>query len=242
MGQAAPFAGTAEVARPTTVQRLGQICHTRGHDHAPELFTHALAEEGLLAGERNRRLELTVGKKVDALRAPRNANVFFDKIVVRLDIFVSERPIFPIAVVRSRLEIPIAVAQAEAAPNVGPPAGNAHATHPKERLVGRGGVRFLEIVDEPVGVVFAASESGLDRTSLAQDFRSHVAIFQLERGLVLGEILVGLRFAGFEESYPQSGFRQPSARPSAGSAGTYNNDVVKAVLFFRHSVSLRDAC
>ena len=219
------------MARAATVQRLGQICDTRGHDHAAELFTHALAEERLLAGERNRRLESTVGKKIDALRASRNTDVSFDKIVVRLDICISERPIFPIAVVRSRLEIPIAVAQAEPAPNVGPPTGNAQAAHPKKRLVGRGSVRFIQVVDEPVGVVFAASESGLDRTSLAHDFRSHVAIFQLERGLVLGEILVGLSFAGFEESYVQSGFRQPFARPPARSAGAYNNDVVKAVVF-----------
>src|SRR5256884_36269 len=134
-------------------------------------------------------------------------------------------------ILRSRLEIPIAVAQAEPAPNVGPPTGNAQAAHPKKRLVGRGSVRFIQVVDEPVGVVFAASESGLDRTSLAHDFRSHVAIFQLERGLVLGEILVGLSFAGFEESYVQSGFRQPFARPPARSAGAYNNDVVKAVVF-----------
>src|SRR5438046_2153312 len=106
MGHAATFARTAKVARAATVQRLGQICDTRGHDHAAELFTHALAEERLLAGERNRRLESTVGKKIDALRASRNTDVSFDKIVVRLDICISERPIFPIAVVRSRLEIP----------------------------------------------------------------------------------------------------------------------------------------
>src|SRR5205807_8508161 len=119
MGHAATFARTAKVARAATVQRLGQICDTRGHDHAAELFTHALAEERLLAGERNRRLESTVGQKIDALRASRNTDVSFDKIVVRLDNRISEGPIFPIAVARSRLQVATAEAHAEAAPKAG---------------------------------------------------------------------------------------------------------------------------
>src|SRR5437667_11017576 len=99
MGHAATFARTAKVARAATVQRLGQICDTRGHDHAAELFTHALAEERLLAGERNRRLESTVGKKIDALRASRNTDVYFAYVVVRFDHCISYRTCYSLSVI-----------------------------------------------------------------------------------------------------------------------------------------------
>jgi len=54
---------------------------------------------------------------------------------------------------------------------------------------------------------------------------------------VLGEILVGLRAAGFEQSDFQSGFREAFAGPAAGSAGTHNGHIVKVVLSLKHSVS-----
>src|SRR5262249_13853760 len=108
--------------------------------------------------------------------------------------------------------------------------------HPEERLIGWSSVWLFDVADEPVGVVFTARESGLDGTRLAQNFRSHVAIFQVKGGIMFGEILVGLGLAGLEKGNLQSSFCKAFAGPSAGSAGTNNNDIEKMVLSLGHAV------
>ena len=42
---------------------------------------------------------------------------------------------------------------------------------------------------------------------------------------MFGEIGIGLRAAGFEKRDFEAGFREALARPSAGSAGTDNDDI-----------------
>src|SRR5215471_13413602 len=92
-----------------------------------------------------------------------DADVSLDQVVVRLEILVRKRPVFAVAIVGSGLEVPIAEAQTNAAPNVGAASGDAQAAHPKERVIGGLGVRLLEVVDEPAVIVFATDfEDGLD--------------------------------------------------------------------------------
>jgi hypothetical protein len=175
MGHTAALTRTAIVTRAAAVEGLRKICGPRLGNDAAKLFSDTIAKQSLLASERNRRLKKTVGKMLDGLLAARNANVFFNQQVIRLAVFVTKRPIFSVAIVGSGSEIPIAEAQADAAPYVGAAAGDAQAAHPEKKLVGRGGIRFLEIVDEPISVVFAASESGLDGTGFPQKFLSPIA-------------------------------------------------------------------
>jgi len=78
--------------------------------------------------------------------------------------------------------------------------------------------------------VFVADvEFGLDRASLADDFRRLIAVFELEGRLVFGEIFVGLRAAGFEERDLQAGFRKALSGPASGGAGADDEHVI--VLF-----------
>src|SRR2546430_11365146 len=239
---AAALARAAIMARAAAVQRLRQIGAARGRDYTAELLANAFAEKGFLARQWNRRLKEAIRKMFDRFLAAADAYVSLDEIVVRLKFFVTQRPVFAVAVARGSPEVPIAESQAKAAPDVRAPAGDAQTPHPVKWLVRRSRIRLFKIVREPVSVVFVASKFGLDRPRLAQNFRSHVTVLQFEGRLVLGEILVGLRPACFEQRDFQSGFRQALARPAARSAGTYNDNVVKVVLSLRHAILGKNGC
>src|SRR5712692_7037570 len=243
MRHAAAFAGAAKVARAAAVDRLGEIGRARGHYCAAELFLDAIAEESFLAGERNGRLKLAVGKMFETFGAAGDAHVFFDEIVVGLDIFVTERPVFSVAIKGSSLEIPITEAQDDAAPHVGAATGHTQAAHPIEWLVSRCRVRLFEVVDEPfVGVFVANSEFDLYGTRFANEFRCLVAIFEFEFGLVLGEILIGLRAACFEECDLQAGFGEALASPATGSTGADHDDVKGMIFLLEHKTKIRSEC
>ncbi len=243
MRHAAAFAGTAEVAGSATVERFGEIGAARGHYGAAELFLDPIAKKSFLTRERNRWLELAIGKMLQAFGSAGDADVFFDEIVVRFDVFVAQRPVFAVAVEGSGLEIPIAEAQADAAPDVGTAAGHAQAAHPVERLVGRRGVGLFEIVDEPIVSIFVANPKfDLNGSRLADKFGSFVAILELEFRLVFGEILVGLRAAGFEKSDLQAGFREALASPASGSPGTDHDDVKRMIFLLGHKMKIRSEC
>ncbi len=152
-----------------------------------------------MTGERHGRLELAVGKVLQPFGHAGNAYVFLDEVVIRREIAVTEGPIFAVTILRGGFEIRLAETQAYASPNVGAATGHAKAAHPVERLVLGRGVRFLEVVDEPVVVVLAANvKFGLDRASLANNFRRQIAIFQFECRFVFGKVGVGLRAASLE--------------------------------------------
>ena len=240
---ASALAGSAEMAWATAVDGLGEIGGARGHDGATELFLDAIAEESFLAGERNGRLELAVGEMLEAFGAAGDANVFLDEIVIRFDVFVAKRPVFAVTIERGGFEIPIAEAQADAAPDVGASTRHAQAAHPVKRPVGRRCIRLFQIVDEPVVRIFVANpEFDLDGPCLADDFRRAVAVLELERGLVFGEILVGLRAAGFQQRDLQAGFCEALARPPSGSAGADDDDIIRMVLLLRHKMKIRSEC
>src|SRR5437867_11584633 len=239
MRQAATFAGAAEVARLAAVNRLGEIGIARKHNGASEFFLDAIAEKSFLASERNGRLKMAVGEMLKALGGAGDTDIFFDEIVVGLDVFVAERPVFTKTIQRSRLEIPIAKAQAYAAPNVGATTGHSNAAHPVEGLVGGRCIRFFEIVGKPFVRIFVANaEFDLDRPRLANDFRGAVPVLQFERRLMLGKIFVGLRAAGFEERDLQASLRETLAGPAAGRARTNNDDVKRMILVLGHRIKI----
>src|SRR5580698_1448451 len=99
-----------------------------------------------------------------------DADVFFDDVVVGGDVGVADGPVFAVAIVRGGFEVPVAEAEAYAAPDVGATAGYAETAHPVVGLVGGSGVGFVVIVDEPVLRVFVADvELPLNRMILFDD-------------------------------------------------------------------------
>src|SRR5260370_39391149 len=187
---ASALARSAEMAWAAAVDGRGEIGGARRHEGAAELFLDAIAEESFLAGERNGRLELAVGEMLEAFGGAGDPDVFYDEIVVRLDVFVAERPVFAVTIERGGFEIPIAEAQTDAAPDVSSSARHAQATHPVKGLVGGRCIRLFQIVDEPVERIFVANaEFDLDRAGLADDFRRAVAVLEFEHWLVFTEIL-----------------------------------------------------
>ena len=179
----------------------------------------------------------------EALGRASDADVFLDEIVVGLDVFVAERPVFAVTIERGGFEIPIAEAQADAAPDVGAAARHAKATHPVKGLVGRSCVWLFQIVDEPVErILVANAEFDLDGAGFSDDFRRSVAVLELERGLVFGEILVGLQAAGFQQRDLQAGFREALAGPASGSTGADDDDIIRMVLLLRHKMKIRSEC
>src|SRR5260370_32785649 len=240
MRHAAALAGPEELEWAPAVDGLGEISGARRHNGAAELFFDAIAKESFLASERTRRLKLAIGKMLETFGAAGYADVFLDEVVVGLDVFVTERLVFTVAVKGSCLEIPIAEAQADAAPDVGAAASDAQAAHPVEWLFGGRCVRLIEVVDKPVVRIFVANpEFDLDGARLTDDFRRAVTVLEFELRLVLGKILVGLRAAGFEESDLQARFREALAGPAAGSAGSDNDDIKRTVLVLRHRMKIR---
>src|SRR6202045_4292504 len=240
---ASALARSAEMTWAAAIDGLGEIRGARRHDGAAELFLDAIAEESFLAGERNGRLELAVGEMLEAFGGAGDADVFFDKIVVRLDVFVAERPVFAVAIERGAFEIPIAEAQTNAAPDVSSSARYAQATHPVKGLAGGRCIRLFQIVDEPVERIFITNaEFDLDRAVLADDFRRAVAVLEFERGLVFREILVGLRAAGFQQRYLQARFREALAGPASRSSGTDNDDIVVVFCLCWHVMRVRSGC
>ncbi len=163
---------------------------------------------------------------LETLGGAGDADIFFDEIVVGLDVFVTEGPVFAVAIERSRPEIPIAESQADAAPDVGAATSHSNAPHPIKGLVSGSSVRFFEIVDEPLVRIFVTNaEFDLDGPRLANDFSRAVAVFQFERGLVFGKIFIGLRAASFEKRDLQAGLSEAFAGPAAGCARADNNNV-----------------
>ena len=243
MRHAAALAGAAIMARSAAIQGFSEIRAPRGHDGAPKFFFDAIAEQSFLAGQRNGRLKVAVGKMFEALGTAGDSNVLFDKIVVRLNVFVAERPVFAIAIERSTFEVPIAKAQADTAPHVRTASGNTKAPHPVEWLIRRSSVGLFKIVDEPiVGVFVADAKFNLNGPRLADEFWSHIAVLEFEWWLVLGKIRVGLRATGFQEGDFKASFRETLARPAAGSAGTDDDNIERTVRLVRHTFAEKTGC
>ena len=118
------------------------------------------------------------------------------------------------------------------APDVGASTDHAHAALPAERLVVGGGVRLLDVVREPVVVPLAARVAvALLRPRLANQFARLVAVFQLERRNVLGEVVVALRLSRFEQRDLDAGFGEPLGGPSTRGARADHDHIELDVRF-----------
>src|SRR2546430_12758515 len=179
MCDAAALARSAEVTRAAAVQRTRQVGRTGQGRGPPHLLLKSIPKERLMAREWHGRLELAVGKMLQPFGHSCDAYIFFDQIVIRRDIAVTERPIFAVTILGGGFEIRFAEAQTYAPPDISAATRHAKAAHPIEGLVFRSCVWFLEIIDEPVIVVLTANvEFGLNWARLANNFRRAIAVLQ----------------------------------------------------------------
>jgi len=74
----------------------------------PNLCFEPIAEQRFLAGHRHWWLKLTIGQMIQTFLRTADADIFFDDVVVRRDVLLTQRPIFPEAVVRRGFEIQVA--------------------------------------------------------------------------------------------------------------------------------------
>ena len=184
-------------------------------------------------------MEVAVGQLRDVLRLSRNPDVVLDELVVRHEILVGDRPVLAVAVERLAVQILVAEPVRLAAPDIRAPADDTRAALPTERLVVRGGVRFFEIVDEPLVVPLAARIAvTLTRARAAHPLARLIAIRQVVRRHVLGEVGVALRLSRFEERDLDAGLGQALRRPSAGGPGAHYDHIESRRL---HDVALADA-
>src|SRR5207244_4423958 len=144
-----------------------------------------LAQPRLRAGQGHGREVPAVRKLLEPLGEAGDADVVLDEVVVRLEVLVPERPILADAVVEGGLEVGVAEPVALPAPHVRAAARHAQASQPREGLAGRGRVRLLEVVEEPLVVELVAPGAGLDGTRAAQQLRRPVALLQAKGRRVL---------------------------------------------------------
>src|SRR4029077_10362118 len=90
-------------------------------------------------------------------------------LVVRNEVLVVERPVGAGAIEGVALQILLRIPVTVSAPDVGAPAGDAHAALPRKRLARLGGVRLVDVVAEPVRVVLGAGVAVLLHGLLAAD-------------------------------------------------------------------------
>ncbi len=88
-----------------------------------------------------RRQELAVRQVLNILDRPENADQFLHLVVIRRHVFVTDRPVKPLAVPRIGLKVIGPEAQRDAAPAVGTPSQHA-GPEPPEIAAGRISVRF----------------------------------------------------------------------------------------------------
>src|SRR5439155_3768604 len=149
-----------------------------------------------------------------------------------------DRPVPSVADKRPGLQIKVAQPQADSPPDVRAASRHAQPPVPTEGLVLGGGVGLFDVVAKPVvGVLVAGSQLRLHGTRLADHLRGAVAVLEVEGTLVLAEVLVAMLAAGVDQRHLEPGLRQPFARPPAGSARAYHDDVELILRLVSHQTS-----
>ena len=134
------------------------------------------------------------GNLRSAFREPRNADVIFDEVMERFQIFVAQRPVLAIAIVRGGLEVEIAQPVALPSPDIGPPSHHTQAPEPHEGHPGGGCIRLLQIAGKPIGVVLTGDEA-LNGTGSLEQILGEITMLELEERFVFSEISIWLRAA-----------------------------------------------
>ena len=206
--------------------RLGDVGRAADRDRPSQLLLHPRAKLRLGAAHRHGGMELAVGQLRHVFGLAGDADVVLDQLVVGHQVLVAERPVLAVAVEGLALQVLLAEPIALAAPDVGASADHARAALPAERLVVRVGVRLVEVVGEPVVVPLAAGVAvALLRPRPPHQVARLVAVLQVEGGDVLGEVLVGLRLARFEQRHLDAGLREPLGRPAARGARSHHDHI-----------------
>jgi len=216
---AAAMARPAVMARRPAVMRLGEHGAAANRDHpfarprAPDRVPHRLLD----AVERHRLEELAVGQLRQPFRLAADPDERLDVVVPRRDVGVANRPVDANALARVGLEIEIAPAIDLPPPHDRAPADLA-AANPRERFVGRRGVRVFEVVHEKlVGHLVARIALLLDRLFLGQSLAvAHAAELHLPHRHVLDVVAFGVdRPARLEHERLQPALAQLLRRPAA---------------------------
>ncbi len=159
------------------------------------------------ARRRRRQEELAARQRVGVVVAAVDADQLVDLVVVRRDVLVGDRPGDLPAVARRPLEIEVAVAQADASPDVRLAAMPPHAGQ-RERTVVSGEIRLFLGVEEEVEGLFAAGGA--------------LAPFP---GLNVRPIFRSIEFrTGVEEQHGNALTRQVPGRHAAGGAAANHDD------------------
>ncbi len=224
--RAALLARPAVVTGRPAVDRLGDVGRAAERDRPSQLLLDPRAQLHLGAAHGHGGMELAVGQLRNVLRLAGDADVVLDQLVVRDQILVAERPVLAVAVEGLALQVLLAEPIALAAPDVGASADHARAALPAERLVVRIGVRLVEVVGEPLVVPLAARVAvALLRPRPPHQVARLVAVLEVVGGDVLGEVLVALRLARFEQGHLDAGFRQSLGRPATRGARSHHDHI-----------------
>src|SRR5262249_3463936 len=138
---------------------------------------------------------------------------------------VGDRPVIAIAIAAGGFEVVVAHAVALASPDEGAATENAQAL-PGKRLVRRGAVGIFGVGDGQLVVVFHARVAVFQNGSGAESFGGVIEVRELESRGVRGEFGGADGAAGFEQRDFEAGFGADLGGPSAGGAGTDDDDVV----------------
>ena len=183
----------------TPIQWPREIGRTTERHRSPEFVLQDITYVPFRTRHPHGRKKLAIRQHIVLLKHSRNADITFDFVVVRSDVFVGNRPILAESIVRGSLEIEITQPIALTAPDV---CSSSHNAQPAEIAVGHllgTCVRLIVIVGKPFIIPFGAGVAlSLNRTRLTNDRRDGLAEFQvsirqLVDGYMLGEISIGLR-------------------------------------------------
>jgi hypothetical protein len=184
------FAGAAVMTGAATVDRSGQIRGAPDRNRPSEGLFHARAQSNLGAGHRHWRLKLSVGEFRNLFGLTAHSDVLLDQVVIRREIRVGDGPVLAFAVERSAFQILSAEPIALTRPHIGATANEAESSLPAEWLIGRRRVGLLQVVGEPVGVVFGAGVAvGLSRPGLAEHLVRQVRVGQIERPAMFAKVV-----------------------------------------------------
>ena len=220
------------MARRSTVVHEGQVGHTVGHHHPAEFLANQLARQHAATGKVHGREEVAVGHLCQAFARAAHADEGFDFVVVRRDILVAERPIFPIAVAVGCFELIITISIALARPTKG------FATHlapanPHEGLFDGERVGILVIVNKKLMTELVARVAKpLDGLAVKQRLTvAKAAKLDLIRPDVFGEVTRGQPWwPGFQHEDEHALLGQLLGHPAATRTRADNQRVVDCLI------------
>src|SRR6266550_5393396 len=249
--EVAPVAATARalvagLAWAAAVVRLRQVCDAGHRQVAPrKRALDPLAHVALGAGHLPGREKLAVRQVREPEPLPAHADEALDVAVPRLQLAIPDRPVDAVAVAQVGLEIEVAPAPAESAPDEAAPA-ELVAADPAERLVVRRGVGVLPIVHEEVPRRLAERVVlALDRVvALVLILIAPPPVRELPRLEPLGDVVLAVLYvpAALYAQRAQALLAQLLRGPAARDPRADDDRVVGFVALRDHTAHARPIC